>query len=90
MISVKAKGDRYAVHVCTSISHCGKSNPDPYATYELIPGHGNLVKLREEDNSMKTCNSRWITVVCRVKRMTRRLKSDHGNSVVHPCSLREV
>jgi hypothetical protein len=28
--------------------------------------------------------------VCRVKRMTCRLKSDHGSSVVRPCSLREV
>jgi len=28
--------------------------------------------------------------VCRVKRMTYRLKSDHGSSVVHPCSWREV
>jgi hypothetical protein len=32
----------------------------------------------------------FITDVCRVKRMTYRLKSDHGSSVVHPCSWREV
>jgi putative transposase len=28
--------------------------------------------------------------LCRVKRVTCRLKSDHGGSVVRPCSLREV
>jgi len=28
--------------------------------------------------------------VCRVERMTCWLKSNHGNLVVHPCSLREV
>ena len=32
----------------------------------------------------------FIADVCRVKRMTSRLKSDNGSSVVHPCSLREV
>ena len=31
-----------------------------------------------------------IAVVCRVKRMTCRLESDRGSSVVHPRSLREV
>ena len=34
--------------------------------------------------------TRSISVVCRVKRMTSRLKSDRGSSVVHPRSLREV
>ena len=28
--------------------------------------------------------------VCRVERMTCWLKSSHGNSVAHPCSVREV
>ena len=32
----------------------------------------------------------FVSRVCRVKRMTCRLKSDYGSSVVRPCSLRKV
>jgi len=44
----------------------------------------------EELNKALKCLKTFLCRVCRVKRMTRWLKSSRGNSVVHPRSLKEV
>jgi len=49
-----------------------------------------LVDSKKNHAELKEGAETFVSVVCRVKRKTCRLKSDCGNLVVHPYSLREV